>query len=212
MLHEVYGIASSEYHLGDRKKLDPDFYTYKLIKTHLLPHQLPEVYQSAKSVYLIRDGRDAAISLAHHRKDLKNKSSGFNRNLFEIIMGIGNRFSGGWSGHVRSWASKADIVIRFEDLILNPIEQMERLRLLMELPPPQLEKLPSFQSQKTGIPKYGSGDDFTHQMFTKKEHSQKFYRRGKVGSYKDEMPMVFQFLFWLKNRRLMNQFNYYQAP
>ena len=207
ILFEVYGITSTSYHLGKNKPLDPDFANYPIVKTHLLPFQLPLEYRSLKSIYLVRDGRDAAVSLAHHRKDIKQKGSSFLKNLFEIIIGIGSGFPGGWSRHVNEWGSHSDIIIKYEDLIKNPRQQVERLGEIMVLPTPNWDKLPTFESQKKGDIKYTIERSKTDSE--KKELTTIFFRRGISGSYKDEMPKVLQLLFWIKHRRQMKKFNYY---
>lgn len=79
----------------------------------------------------------------------------------------------------------------------------------MELPQPKLEKIPTFQSLKKGSPKYGSGGTKIKSKALKLEHANKFYRRGIAGSYKDEMNMLFQFLFWIRHGRQMKTHNYY---
>lgn len=209
ILFEVYGIESSEFHLEVNKKVNADFASYPVVKTHLLPHQLPTDLQNAKSVYLIRDGRDALVSIAHHRKDIVAPGSNYYKNLAEAILARGGSFFGGWSENARLWQEQADIVIRYEDLIKNPFKEVERLRSIMDLPPPNIEKMPTFQSLKNGTPRYGSGGKKHKLAEHKKKHSQKFYRRGIAGSYKDEMPLFFQFLFWLKNRKQMTRNNYF---
>lgn len=40
VLHEVYGIESSSFHLESRYPLDPGYDKYPVVKTHLLPGQL----------------------------------------------------------------------------------------------------------------------------------------------------------------------------
>ena len=158
VLFHVYGLESSEYHMEPNKEVNPKFRDYPIVKTHLLPSQLPPDTQSAKSVYLIRDGRDALVSIAHHRKDIVAPGSNYYRNLAEAIIAYNGSFFGGWSGNVEAWSKKADIIIRFEDLIKDPIGEIEKLRAIMELPKPDLSKLPDFKSLREGTSKYGSGD------------------------------------------------------
>jgi len=162
--------------------------------------------QSKKAVYLIRDGRDALVSIAHHRKDIVVPGSNYYKNLVEAILARGGSFFGGWSMNVEQWTSKADIIIRYEDLIKDPIRQTERLREIMELPEPKLENLPTFQSLKKGKSRYGSGEKKKTEQV--KAYADKFFRRGVVGSYKNEMPKVFQLLFWFKNKKQMKANNY----
>ncbi len=208
VLFDVYGIASSEFHMETDKKVLKDFASFPVVKTHLLPHQLPKDLQSMKSVYIIRDGRDALVSIAHHRKDIIAPGSNYYMNLLEAILARGGSFFGGWSVNVEKWTNKADIVIRYEDLIVDPIGQIERLREIITLPEPRLERLPTFQSLKKGVPQYGSGGEKIKNKEQKIERAHKFFRRGVVGSYKDEMPIMFQLLFRFKNKRLMKASNY----
>ncbi len=210
ILFDVYGISSSEYHLETNKKVDENFKSFPVVKTHLLPEQLPENCKNLKSVYIIRDGRDAIVSIAHHRKDIVAPSSNYFKNLAEAILARGGSFFGGWSNNVSKWTEKADIVIRYEDLIKDPIQQVERLREIIDLPAPKADKIPTFKSLKGGTPQYGSGGKKMKSDIQKKERSSKFFRRGVVGSYKDEMPLLFQILFWVKNRKQMNANNYYK--
>lgn len=208
VLFDVYGIASSEFHMETDKKVLKNFSSFPVVKTHLLPHQLPKSLQSKKSVYIIRDGRDALVSIAHHRKDIIAPGSNYYKNLAEAILARGGSFFGGWSVNVEKWTEKADIVIRFEDLIKDPLGQIERLREIMELPDPNLAKLPTFQSLKKGTPHYGSEGKNIKNTLQRKERADKFFRRGITGSYKDEMPKLIQLLFWLKNKKQMKANNY----
>ena len=209
VLFDVYGIESSEFHMETNKKVLHDFYSFPVVKTHVLPHNLPKDLQSMKSVYIIRDGRDALVSIAHHRKDIIAPGSNYYKNLTEAILARGGSFFGGWSTNVEHWTNKADLLIRYEDLIKDPIGQVERLREIMVLPVPKLENLPTFQSLKKGTPQYGSGVKKLKRTEQKVERANNFFfRRGITGSYKDEMPKIFQMLFWLKNKQQMKANNY----
>ena len=209
ILFEVYGIESSSFHHknnGDLAQID--FMNFDIVKTHLLPSQLPEKYRHNKSVYLVRDGRDALVSIAHHRKDIVAPGSNYNRNLAEAILAKEGSFFGGWGGNVRQWMNEADLVIKYEDLIKDPIGQVSRLAEIIDLPEPRIERLPTFNKLKNGTPHYGSGTK-DMKISAKKDRAQKFYRRGIAGSYKDEMPYVFRFLFWLKYKGVMKKLNYH---
>ncbi|MFK5982012.1 MAG: sulfotransferase domain-containing protein [Flavobacteriaceae bacterium] len=210
ILFDVYGISSSEYHMETNKKVVENFTSFPVVKTHLLPSRLPKVLQSIPSVYIIRDGRDALVSIAHHRRDIIAPGSNYYKNLLEAILARGGSFFGGWSENVAQWTNKATIVIRYEDLIKDPIGQVERLREIIELPEPKVDKVPTFKSLKGGTPQYGSGGKKIKSDKQKKDRSSKFFRRGVVGSYKDEMPVLFQILFWVKNKKQMKANKYYK--
>lgn len=209
VLFEVYGIESSVFHQGTVNSGTKDYIQYQVVKTHLLPNQVEPMNDSVKSVYLVRDGRDALVSLAHHRKDIVEPNSNFQTNLLEAIIAAEGSFFGGWSENIRQWKEKADIIIHFKDLVSNPIREVEKLRTIIDLPYPQRDKLPSFEDLKFGQPKYGSGKKITN---TKKQRvlTQKLFRKGKVGSWKEDMtPMMEQF-FWDLHGEMMSEMGYGQ--
>ncbi|RMF01366.1 MAG: glycosyltransferase [Bacteroidetes bacterium] len=200
ILFEVYGIGSSTYHQDPNRALDADWDQQAVIKTHLLPDQLPAHLRTAKAVYLIRDGRDALVSMAHHRKDIVAPGSDFYNNLLMAILANEGSYFGGWSENVRQWTAKADLVIHFADLIEDPIREVEKLRAIMDLPPPKLDKLPSFRDLKFGQPQYGGGQA--------NRLAQQHFRRGKIGSWQDEMPPELHRLFWRIHGPTMQQWGY----
>jgi glycosyltransferase involved in cell wall biosynthesis len=190
VLFEVYGLESSTFH-KEAHGPDVGWERAEIVKTHLLPSELPSNLGSRIKVYLLRDGRDASVSLAHHRRDIIDPTSIFDDNLHEVIYAAeGSHFSG-WSNHVQHWIEEADIVIRFEDLIKDPIGQCERLRAFMDLPTPKIERLPNFESQKEGQPEYGSGKYLENENLAKK-----WFRSGKVNAWKSEMTDDQRDLFW----------------
>lgn len=189
VLYEVYGIESSTYHQDPDRDLDKNFATFQVVKTHELPANLPLEYQDQPAVYLVRDGRDSLVSIAHHRKDIVAPGTDFYNNLLEAILAQGGSFFGGWSENVRAWTQKAAVVIRFEDLIEDPIREVEKLRAIIDLPQPDLEKLPTFKQLKFGQPQYGAGKKA-------KGNQTKHFRRGKAGGWRDELPPELEKLVW----------------
>lgn len=202
ILFEVYGLSSSTYHQDKDRSLDENYDQHPVIKTHLLPEQLPEHLRNRKIVYIIRDGRDALVSMAHHRKDIVEPGSDYYNNLLLAMLANEGSYFGGWSENVKQWTAKADLVIHFSDLIEDPIREIEKLRGIIDLPQPDLSKLPSFQDLKFGQPKYGGGEEHVHA----KHH----FRRGKIGSWQDEMPVELHRLFWRIHGVTMQQWDYDQ--
>jgi len=188
VLYEVYGLASATYHLEEHGP-DEHWDTFPVVKTHLLPHQLP-MGSGRKVVYLIRDGRDAVVSLAHHRCDVIAPGTDFEKNLQEAVYAAEGSHFGGWSAHVESWIPRADLIIRFEDLTVDPLGQCERLRALFELPAPRGNSAPGFETLKSGRPEYGSGKHLGKDM------ADKWFRRGKINGWKDELASDMHDLFW----------------
>lgn len=177
-----------------------DFARYPFVKTHLLPEQLPEVGKDWPVVYIIRDGRDSVVSEAWHRKDFHAPRSRVKYNMLEAILAQGGSHFGGWSHHVHQWLPKADVVIRFKDLLIDPISELEKIRALADLPDPDTDHLPTFLTQKMGTPKYG--------RVSKEGRNRKFFRKGKTGSWQDEMPDWMHATFWRYHGDVMDVVGY----
>jgi len=208
ILFEVYGLESSTFHDDADYYLDDKYDSFPVVKTHMLPSQLIPVSSDLPAVYIIRDGRDALCSIAHHRKDIVAPGSDYYENLKAAIIAEKGTFFGGWSENVNRWLERADMVIRYEDLLSDPIGQAERLRKITNIPQPNPDKLPSFQDLKFGIPKYGSGRDRPITEEEKKALAEKNFRKGKAGGWKEEMPADMQDLFWSMHGETMESLGY----
>jgi glycosyltransferase involved in cell wall biosynthesis len=78
----------------------------------------------------------------------------------------------------------------------------------MDLPEPRLEKLPSFKQLKSGTPKYGSGRDFLNTEEEMHGIAHKNFRKGKVGSWREEFPETLLPLFWMIHQEEMERWGY----
>ncbi|MEM9916849.1 MAG: sulfotransferase domain-containing protein [Bacteroidota bacterium] len=198
VLFQVYGLESSAIH---EKNLEQpgDRLTFPIVKTHLMPHQVAHLGAKPAVIYLVRDGRDALVSLAHHRSNIVAPGSDFHFNLSEALKAKEGSFFGGWHQNVLDWIQKADVIVRFEDLIQDPMAQMERIESVLSLPA-RVERieLPTFDTQKFGNPRYGPNG----------EKKTLFFRKGKIGDWKEEMPQRLQKAFWYKSGPLMELLGY----
>lgn len=188
ILYHVFGKESSVYHKLPDRKVPEDFADYPFVKTHLLPNDLPDNYRDRPVVYILRDGRDAIVSEAWHRKDFHAPRSKVRYNMLEATLAAGGSHFGGWSHHVRTWLPQADVIIRFHDLLIDPLSEVEKIRAIADLPRAETDQLPTFLSQKMGTPKYG--------RVSREGRNRKFFRKGKAGSWKEEMPRWMQDIFW----------------
>ncbi len=193
VLYFVYGIESTPYHQRRDRELIEDYEKYPVVKTHMLPEKLPLHLQEVPSVYIVRDARDSLISIAHRRQNFKRKEATFFVYLFEAIVAQGGSFFGGWSENVKQWSQHSSVIIRFEDLIQQPIKEVEKIRSVFDLPSPQIEKLPTFEFLKNGKGKYPEEKEET--QIEKKIAAQQFFRKGKIGSWQNEFPALLYILF-----------------
>ena len=208
ILYYVYGIESGTWHKETAFPVDRDYDQHPFVKTHLLPGELVPDDPSIPAIYLVRDGRDAVVSIAHQRSDLVAPGSDFIENLKEAIVAADGSFFGGWSANVNAWLMRAGLVIRYEDLIASPQEVFKRVESFIDLPEADWSKLPTFEQLKSGKPKYGGVSKLTDPKFNPEEFSQKFFRKGKSGGWREEMPPEIQDLFWNYHGDTMERMGY----
>jgi hypothetical protein len=199
LLNRLYGFTTTTgYDDNDpvAQQLGPKFVGYKprtqtlqelvddpeitFVKTHRQPHRVECGDQPA--IYIVRDGRDAIVSFAHQRAHTLLKQ-GKTPNIpqlmqelvFEQTLGTGN-----WGLNVLHWLKRSSptAVVRFERLIREPEAEIARALAALTIKPEKQANasLPMF-SELTKV----DGE---------------FFRRGAVGSYRDEMPQNIQASFW----------------
>jgi len=162
------------------------------VKTHDLPSDdLP-------AIYLMRDGRDAVVSFARwfcsfqpdqsvqgKLKRLLGRES-FDAKLKEVIEGT---LFGGWSNNVLAWArdrkAGATSVVRFEELISDPLSSFERALSELRVPRPvsSVTSIPTFEELNQLAPE--------------------FFRKGRTGGWRQEMAPELCKLFWSIHRQGM---------
>jgi hypothetical protein len=93
---------------------------WRVFNTHLLPSMIPTT--DSKVIYVIRNGRDVAVSFYHH---LSNQigDGGISQELKEFLVEWtdGSLPFGSWLSHLRSWLRAAEIsqnilLIRYEEM------------------------------------------------------------------------------------------------
>ncbi len=102
------------------------FQAPRFVKSHM--SYLPE-YQQV--IYIVRDGRDVAVSYYFHNIKYKkiDPSRTFAEFLTDFNAGTVDRFSS-WGCHVNSWLDQKQdqiLVVKYEDLKQNPALQLERI-------------------------------------------------------------------------------------
>ena len=157
------------------------FRTPMFFKSHHLPR--PEY---KRVVYLLRDGRDVMVSYYYYLTAVKNKEIDF---LNLVKHGPDHPF-GKWHEHVEAWLSNPYnvemIVIKYENLINDPMTQLQELCEFIGIKRSTefleiVAKGSSFDKMRWKEKTYGS-DNLAW------PRDKPFVRRGKVGTYKDEMP------------------------
>lgn len=204
VFESVYGVDSSAYSLAKLKRgKGTDYASSTVVKTHELYRDVPPELRNYPKVLLVRDGRDCVVSMAHQARDIQGRTGrSLERHMRDVIKAPRGNHFGGWSANVLSWIEEADVVIRFEDLIENPLVQIERIRpFLPDLPAAQVDRLMSFDELRAGASRFGSRKNDP-------DHARKFFRRGKAGAWRDEMPADLRALFWKHHGATMERLGY----
>jgi Sulfotransferase domain len=157
------------------------------VKTHRPRDQ--GVEQADPAICLVRDGRDALVSWA--RMLTEDDPAAFPTVLRQLIEDTG-RGSGGWGANVLSWLQPPAphrVLLPYAELIADPSAAVDRV---MAVVAPALRAdegavIPSFEELR----QVDAG----------------FFRRGAVGSHRDELPPDLHELFWSRpeNRTAMKQ-------
>jgi len=168
-----------------------------IVKTHRQPED------DGPAIYIMRDGRDALVSYARFRVWRRPKvgvpdglmkmiglKTRFERTLRNLIV---NKRYGGWNDHVLNWTLKRKagktFHLKFEDLIQDPGPWLKKgFETLNVEAAPVGGAIPSFQELNQKWPDY--------------------FRKGKVGSWREEMSSEMHDLFWKHNAEAMDAFSY----
>ena len=150
------------------------------------------------AIYLVRDPRDVLVSYYHHlgsdyEKTFDHLSSSYN---YEYPSSGGKSYEktlmGTWSEHYNSWKnynSSKVLIIKYEDMILNDLNtftkiinylrEIDGIELNMNKLNKALEQTRFSELQKMekieGFKEKGKGD--------------LFFRKGKIGTWKDDVPL-----------------------
>ncbi|WP_083862289.1 sulfotransferase domain-containing protein [Baaleninema simplex] len=190
----VYGVNPAQAPDAIVQDLVPDIHYKRYYRRYSTPmffkSHLPPQPTYRKVIYLLRDGRDVMVSYYRFLQALrssKNESVDF---LHMVKTGEGLFQNRKWHDQVEAWLKnphQADtITVRYEDMLERPVDELERVcefihfeasRDVLE----QVTAAASFQSLRKKEEKFGlNNPGWPKDKF--------FNRRGKAGSYKDEMP------------------------
>ena len=175
LVHDL--VPDVHYHKFYRRYSTPMFF-----KSHFLPR--PDY---RRVVYLLRDGRDALVSYRHYLEATQKRKIDF----FELTA-VKLMFPCPWHEHVEAWRRNPYaaqlIVIKYEDLLRRPVEQLERFCRFSNLPREReylaaMADAAQFRNlrAKEGEAGFGRPD-------LELAAGSYFFRRGVAGSHKDEMP------------------------
>lgn len=150
-------------------------------------HHLPKPHYR-RVIHLVRDGRDAVASYYAMMRNLNEPFS-----LEEIIIEGRGLFPCKWHEHTKQWLENpydAEVLrVRYEDLLQNPLYELTRICrfVRVERQSDELERVIegcSFQEMKRKEREFGHYNP-------RWPRNKSFFRRGKIGSHREEIPEPF---------------------
>lgn len=204
----IYGVDTAILPDKLTQKLIPnvhktDYYKRFLDFACFKTHEFPKPHYK-KVVYLVRDGRDAMVSYYHMNKAIDPNTS------FERMIKNGEGMVSKWHEHIKRWEENpygAEMIqIRYEHLHSQPMKEMRKFCnfagiersdevLQRSIEGNQLVKMKKKEKQ------FGWDNDGW-------DKSKDFIRRGKVGSFKDEMDPKLLKMFEQEAKEQLVQMGY----
>ena len=194
-------------YLPDRlcQEVVPDIYAKKYYKRYgeinfFKSHELPDP-SYRKVIYLIRDGRDVILSYYH-----MNKVLGLAYSLEEMIKEGKGLSPCKWHVHIRLWKKnpfKAEMLfVKYEDLLVNPLEELKRICNFANIERSN-ETLLKVASTNTFIKMREREDKFgfDNTNWKPKSKNERFFRKGKMKGYLEEIDQNLQRFFRRRSDR-----------
>jgi hypothetical protein len=190
------------------QSLQPDVHANKYYKRFITPMLFKSHFPPQKNyrrvIHLVRDGRDACLSYWHMLKKNNPEIS-----LESIFLSDAKTFALSWAEHSREWIknpySADKIVVRYEDLIDNPIEVLQQVSsfLGVDRSVSQMQHI----VDKLSIDKMRTMS-YQHGWHGESPMLNDFFRRGKKKSYVDEVPSEIINKFENKYMDILKYFKY----
>lgn len=165
-------------------------------------------------VYLIRNPLDVAVSSAHHRGksiqdtvDLLCRSGAIARGALRLGQMPQTLLS--WSGHVQSWVDDSGLpvhVARYEDMVQAPLQTFAGIVSFsgLDLDESRLRQAVEFtRFDRLQAQEAASG------FREKPARSASFFRKGRVGSWREELTPAQADQIITAHRDMMGRFGYF---
>jgi len=208
VIEDYYGVPTYTVYPDEGKMLWPDRHIddenmptdpVVFVKTH---EERDYSVMEHKTLYIVRDGRDALISHAHFLCKFNGScGSEFRDRLTELVFckepqfaGHGKSPTNDWGAHVIDLMQQADAVLRFEDLLIDPVAEVREALKAVGV----LDKMPQLPS--------GTMPDFAELH----DRHPNFYRKGTTGQWRDEFPPDLLEAFWYHHGKAMKLAGYKQ--
>lgn len=187
-----YGINPDFLSESLAQELVPDIHARKYYKRYspqmaFKAHSLPNKIMK-QVIYIVRDGRDVLASYYG-----MYQSMGISVDVKKMVTKGDFLNTCKWHEHISSWKKNPYnakiLVIKYENLISNPITELQKISFFLNIKQDDsfLTKVAdgnTFEKIKNKAIVMGTAKHF----FDQHADGHKFYRKGKVGSFKEDIP------------------------
>jgi hypothetical protein len=145
-------------------------------------------------LYLVRNPLDVAVSFAFHRGVLPADMVAHLNDPGYCFSGDGNRLPNQlpqrlltWSGHVRSWLDESGLpvhVVRYEDLLLAPMETFSKLLAFVGLDPDPARVRTAIDFSSFDVLK---AQESAHGFQERPAAAERFFRNGGIGDWRNHL-------------------------
>jgi hypothetical protein len=229
LFDEATGLSSSDLTQEEIENLRPQVYTYIANNAKdVIFHKIHDAYtytsegcalvpESATKavIYFVRNPLDVAVSFAHHAnlgfesivKFMNDNNYAFCSKSTKLHMQLMQRLLS-WSNHAQSWVDNSRLpihVVRYEDMMINPLATfMEAIQFCgFKFTMSQIENA-ILKSSFNELQKQENEKGFRE----KSPESIRFFRKGKIGSWKEELPLELVNQIICDHRGMMTRFGY----
>jgi Sulfotransferase domain len=160
----------------------------RLIKTHE-PRDFPHGQRCRRAVYLLRDGRDVAVSYYFFMQRNSDFSGSFPDFLSMFLKGRVDGYRP-WHLHVRSWlesplAASGDVLaIRYEDMLRTPDESLARVVEFLGVPADPARLHDAIEAHRFERMRQRSSESPTVKATAVRDDIP-IVRKGKAGDWRD---------------------------
>jgi hypothetical protein len=170
---DLIGFTDRPGGLSEMRAVDEPHF----VKTHR--QRDADVDEDDRAICLVRDGRDALVSWA--RQASEEDPSTYEDEIRSKVLRVSTAGTGSWGTNVLSWlrpSAPHRVVLRYEDLIRDPHATVTPIIATVA---PALGLRP-----EAAIPS----------LVELRGHDDLFFRRGRTGGHRDELPTELHELFW----------------
>ena len=198
---------------------------YRNSNRNLLKHARPRILKShemydkryPRVIYIVRDGRDVAVSYYYYRKKVFRPQESFDEYMTNFIAGRLDGF-GTWGGNILSWINNAErvrngiLILKYEDLLQNTYDQLWDILRFLEIKKSDEDVVRAIDASSF---KQMRSTEISHEnkskLFKKTDKRIKFVRKGIFGEWREVFTPYAKQLFKSAFGRILIELGYENA-